>query len=661
MRRHRILAAIVPATLLVGVTGAAVAPSSPPPPPHPAPAAVTGLSIVPASGRADVVITVQGDVGIMDFALDSGRRVVVDIKGATLGIPARLYDKVTRAGIANVRFAQFDTETVRIVLELDTPRDYTVVRGERDVRVSVSGSDDFAPWQAQGGRSAVTGVSVQSAGATAQQASRQDAQGTLPALSAKSNPTVAQPIVAANPAQGGQAQSSQRRISIAFQDTDIRDVVVQFASFSGRTIVVGPSVTGTVRATIVDQPWDVALKSILDPYGLSAIEDSVTGILSVDSYKNLAERAAIEPLYTRVIQVNYTKADVMATTVRSLLGAGCGGGGAQASPAAAAAAAGGAEPGAPPPAGATTCSARGSVTSDEKTNSVIVTETLARLADIESYVHDLDVRTPQITIKAKIITVDRTGTEQLGLAYDLGSATTFSNAFGGLHSAPGQQITGDQRVNLTGDGFAGVANSQRQYKSTSALTVINNMVLGGFNLTSFLDALSSVNLTDVQAEPSATTVDNKEANLFSGSNIAFLLTPPVIPGQIQAVAPQIQRQDVGIQLKVTPHVTANRHVLLDVYAEQQQLTSVTVAGPSTNKNTAQTQVLVADGESAVIGGLTQTELARNKSGIPILMNLPGIGRLFSQSEQVERKKDLLIIITPHIVDEGEIVRGARRP
>ncbi|HVZ48388.1 MAG TPA: type II and III secretion system protein, partial [Gemmatimonadaceae bacterium] len=285
-----------------------------------------------------------------------------------------------------------------------------------------------------------------------------------------------------------------------------------------------------------------------------------------------------------------------------------------------------------------------------------VTETLAHLADIESYIRDLDVRTPQITIKAKIITVDRTGTENLGLAYDLGTANTFSNAL-----LPRAGVTGDQRVNLSGDGFAAVGNSQRQYKGTSALTIINNMVLGGFNLTSFLDALSSVQLTDVQAEPSATTVDNKEANLFSGSNIAFLLTPPVIPGQIQSVAPQIQRQDVGIQLKVTPHVTANRHVLLDVYAEQQQLTTVTVAGPSTSKNTAQTQVLVADGESAVIGGLTQTELKRNKSGIPILMDLPGIGRLFSQSDQTETKKDLLIIITPHIVDEGEVVRGARRP
>lgn len=290
--------------------------------------------------------------------------------------------------------------------------------------------------------------------------------------------------------------------------------------------------TGTVRVTIVDQPWNIALKKILDGYGLAAIEDS-TGIITVDSYRNLAALAAVEPLTTRIIQVNYTKAEAMAATVRSLLGAGCGG------------AAGGAAGGAvAPDAGGAICSSRGSVGSDEKTNSVIVTETLAHLRNIEGYIKDLDVRTPQITIKAKIITVDRTGTEQLGLSYDLGTAGTFSNAL-----LPRVGVIGDQRVNLTGDGFAGVANSQRQYKGSSSLTLISNIMLGGFNLTSFLDALSSVQLTDVQAEPSVTTIDNKQAELFSGSSIAYLLTPPIIPGQIQSVAPQIQRQDIGIRLQ----------------------------------------------------------------------------------------------------------------
>ena len=645
MRRPRILAVCATAALLISVTGATAA-TPPAIVDAAAPAAVTGLSIVPGTGSAEVVIGISGDVGVMDFALDGGRKVVVDIRGATLGIPARLYDKVQRAGIANVRFAQFNAEVVRVVLELDAVREYSVVRGESDIRVTVKGPSEFEPWNVLGqgqGQGRVTSVAVKTPPAESASVS----PAARPPVNAMTNPRIEMGVASAR--SQGQA-GSRRRISVSFQDADIRDVVVQFADHSGKTIVVGPSVAGTVRATIVDQPWDVALKSILDGYGLAATEDS-TGIITVDSYENLAKRASVEPLFTRVIQVNYTKADLMANTVRSLLGAGCGGGGAAGAPAAAAAA-DGAAASAPSGGGtAASCNARGSVSSDEKTNSIIITETAARLVDIEGYIKELDVRTPQITIKAKIITVDRTGTENLGLAYDLGTAGTFSNA---LLTRAG--ATGDQRVNLAGDGFAGVGNAQRSYKGSSSLTLIHNMVLGGFNLTTFLDALSSVQLTDVQAEPMTTTVDNKEAELFSGNTISYLLTPPIPPGQIQSVAPQIAQANIGISLRVTPHVTANRQVLLDVYAEQQVLQSVTAAGPNTSKRNTTNQVLVADGETAVIGGLTQTQVVRNRTGIPLLMDLPGIGRLFSQTDVTERKQDLLILITPHIVDEGEVVR-----
>ena len=148
MRRPTFLSAFVSAALLVSVTGATAA--APSPSVSAATASVTSLSVVPGSGRAELVISVRGDVDVMDFALDAGKRVVVDIKGATLGIPPQLYDRVQRAGISNVRFAQFKPEVVRVVIELDAVREYRVVRGEGDVRVSVEGPSEFAPWQAQG-------------------------------------------------------------------------------------------------------------------------------------------------------------------------------------------------------------------------------------------------------------------------------------------------------------------------------------------------------------------------------------------------------------------------------------------------------------------------------------------------------------------------------
>ena len=622
---------------------------------------VTALSVVPGSGHADVVIAVEGpSIEIIDFTLENPRRIVVDLKGTTLGMPARLYDKVTRGGITNVRLAQWKPEIVRLVLDLDGPREYSVVRGEHDVRVSVNGPDDFAAWRIGGARAAV--VSDMSVTASDAAASVTAAPAASPAASPAPVPAVQMdpparsvpPARAAAPKASEPQQSQEPRISVDFQDTEIRDVITSFSVFSGRTIVVGKGVAGLVTASIKDQPWDVALRSILQSQGLNALEDA-TGIITVDSYANIADRAKVEPLFTHVISVNYAKAETMANTVKSLLGAGCGVGGA-------AAGGGGGGAGAQAAAGATTCSARGSASFDEKTNTVIVTETPSRLADIESYIHDLDIRTPQVSIKAKIISVDRTGTEQLGLSYDLGSANTFSNQLVTrfIDAAGTQPVAGNYRVNLSGDGLAAVANATRQYQSTSALSLIYNMTLGGFNLTSFLDALSEQQLTDVQAEPSVTTVDNKEATLFAGTNIAYLLTPPIIPGQIQAIAPQIQKQDIGITLRVTPHVTANRQVLMDVYAEQQVLQDVTVAGPTVAKRNSTNQVLVADGETAVISGLTQTQIVRDRKGIPFLMNLPGIGKLFSQSSSQERKQDLLILVTPHIVDEGEVIGPAAK-
>jgi len=459
-------------------------------------------------------------------------------------------------------------------------------------------------------------------------------------------------------------QSQEKLITWSGQDAHIRDVIQMFAQYGGRSIVVGKSVEGLVTAEIKAQPWDVALKYILSAQGLAAIEQS-NGMIIVDSYSNIAEQAKVEPLQTRVIQVNYAKAETMAGTVRSLLGAGCAGGGtaptrpgADAVDAGAAAtAAASTAPAAAMPAGATTavCSARGQVSFDEKTNSIIVTETPGRLDDIASYVSTLDVRTPSVAIKAKIISVDRTGTENLGISYDLGTSTTFSQAINPRLNGDAA-LPGDFRVNIGGDGLASVANASRAFKGNTSLALIYNMTLGGFNLTSFLDALSEVSLTDVQAEPSTTTIDNREAELFAGNSIAYLLTPATIPGAISSASPTPSSKEIGITLRVTPHVTANRQILMSVFAEQSTLQSITVAGPNTSRRTSKNEVLVADGETAVIGGLTQTQVTRTKRGIPFLMNLPGIGRLFSETSNIERKQDLLILITPHIIDEGEIVR-----
>ncbi len=632
MTRYWKLAALAAGTLLTAAPRADAAPVAR------ADAAVTAVRVVPGAGRAEVVLSFDGAVEVTDFILETPHRIVVDVRGATMRLRAPLYDRVSRAGILNVRLAQFKDDVVRLVLDLDAAREYSVVRGEGEVRVSVIGPDAFAPW---------------SAGAAAV------------AADTPVNSIIAEREAAATPMLPV-PQSSEPRIRISFVNRPIIEVITAFADFSGRTMITGSSVSGNVTAEISGQPWDIALNKILQAYGFSAIEDS-TGIITIDSYKNIAARVAAEPLVSQMVQVNYAKASAMATTIRQIIatcssgqvGAGTAVVDLQAAPAAGADATGGAPPtdaGSAPGGAAAptqqTCG-RGSVAVEDKTNTLIITESVSRLPEIVGYVRDLDRRTPQVAIRAKIISVDRTATDELGLSYDIGSATSYNNAL-----IP-RGTPGEFTVDLGGTAFVGVANASRLFGSTSALSLIFNTAIRGYNFSAFVDALSSEQLSDVQAEPSTTTIDNRTATLFAGTEIAFLLTPPTVPGQIQAVAPQIFRQKVGIRLEVTPHVTANRQISMEISATQQSLLGTTEAGPNINERTAQNEVLVLDGETAVIAGLTQTQVTKVKSGIPYLMNLPWVGRLFRQERVEERKQDLLILVTPHIVDEGEVIRSSR--
>lgn len=627
-------------------------------------AAVTAVRVVPGAGRADVVLSFDGAIQVTDFTLTGPHRIVVDIAGATMQLRAPAYDRVSRAGITNVRLAQYKADVVRLVLDLDAGREYTVVSGDGEIRVSVTGPDAFAPWG--GGATAVVADAPPADVVRPQPVVERTA--AAPRFEAKAQPYIASREMAPQ-------QSQEPRVNFSFVAVPIREVLSFFSSVSGRSFVTGSTVTGTVTAEIVGQPWDIALSKILQSYGLSAVEDS-TGIITVDSYRNLAARVASEPLVTEVIPINYAKASELAVTIRQIMAAcssGAAGGSAEvvdvsapppsdagAAPpadAAQAPAGGGAAP--------TSSCGRGTVAIDSKTNTIIITESVSRLPELVRYAKDLDVRTPQIAIRAKIISVDRTGTEALGISYDVGSNSSatsngrYCRLFICTDPTTGQPLPNVDVVVLGGDAFFGVANANRQFGQTGSLNLVASVIAGDYRLSAFLDALSTQELSDVQAEPSTTTIDNRKATLFAGQDFGYLLTPPPVPGQIQQMAATIARQEVGITLEVTPHVTANRQISMEILAVQQSLIGITQAGPSINERRAQNEVLVADGETAVIAGLTQTQVIRTRSGIPYLMNLPYVGRLFSQTRTEERKQDLLILVTPHIVDEGEVVRAVR--
>jgi type IV pilus assembly protein PilQ len=567
---------------------------------HTPPAAqVTAVSVVPTPGHAELVIAVQGAAEVRDFVLRGPDRLVVDLVGATLRNPGAAYDGIQRGGIRDIRFSQFRPDVVRIAIYLDRSRDYRIEKSDDAVRVRFGADQAFLAWSSAAPADLapppVKGTLVQ-----------RQPEVTPP-------PDVAPAVTLPPPAP---------RITVTWDRASIADVVAGFAAFSGRTIILGKDIKGEVTAEIKNQPWTEAFAAVLATQGLQAIE-LPGGIIRVDSPAALAALDSIEPLTTRMLPVNYASAGQLLPSVRSVL------------------------------------SKRGSVVSDTTTNSLIVTETRSRVGEVQDFVKNLDIRTPQISIQAKIIFVDRTNVEALGLQYDFGAIRSGDGPFFNKLVQRVDPLTGDPFdaavTDLNGDGVAAIANADATIP-LSALKLVWTTTLGGFRLSSFLSALQSVDLADVQAEPSITTLDNREAQIQVGEDVPVRIIDFGAQGGGGANVPKatVQFKETGIKLNVTPHVTNNRQILMQITAERSdvRLLSQLDAGFTIRKQNAKNQLLVNDGETAVIGGLTVTNVTKNRQGIPLLVDLPIIGKLFGFSTTSEQRQDLIILVTPRIIDIG---------
>lgn len=648
--------------------------------------AVMSLSVVPASGKAEIVIGVTGGLEVRDFTLHSPDRIVIDISGASLGLRSRGYDRVARGGIRDVRYSQFRQGTVRVVVYLDGPRAYQLTKSEGEVRVTVPvpAGTQFTAWHIGGGGAAEARVAAAPDGRAAGEPASGPASGPDRSLDravadnarevrdANDAPPMRtsvqkEPQTTLQIAQQRQQRSQQPRISVVYQGSDIRDVLAAFASFSGRTIIPSSNVGSLkVDAEIKDQPWDVALQAILSAQNLDATEDA-NGIIIVDTQERIASRSATEALVTRIVRINYQKADAVANQIRQRL-LQCipseRSGGTSSSSAAAGQPP---VPGAPPaqpasPQGAqgagpdaSSCRGRGSVSADEATNSISITAPTSAVDDLVAFAASLDLRQPAVNIKAKIVLVNRTDLDALGIKYDLGSAQQFFSNIIQRSDTAGKvgSPTDPPRVLLGGNTVSAIANASGTVPG-AALRLIYSTALGNFDFSTFLDALQEVSLLDVQAEPSVTTLNNKTATLISGAQVPFVplissggagtsLTGPIM----------VERIQTGVTLLVTPSVTNNRQIVMHVEVTNSDV-NFTNNGTLIDNNKVMNDLLVADGQTVVIGGLTQTSVRVTKAGIPLLVDLPFIGRLFGYTTRQEQRRDLLVLITPHIIDEGQL-------
>ncbi len=588
---------------------------------------VTEVSIRSApSATTEILIAVDGEVEFREFTMEGPSRLILDLFGARHHLPVDNYAGVNRGGVRSVRTSQYSDDVVRVVLELESLSPYEVVSEPGRIRVVMQNpTGEFEPWTS--GHAAPADLAEVASGPA-------DRAAPLPA------PTTTMT------AQAPATQQEARRISVEFNEMPIREVLFTFSDFSGRSIVAGSSVEGNISAKVDNAPWPEALDVILSTNGFVAT-DLPNGIIRVDDITSISEQSDVEPLRTRAYRVNYATAEDLVDAIEGLL-----------------------------------TPERGQARASISTNSVVVTDIEAVQREVEELMAQLDVRTPQVQIQAKIVFVNRTDINDLGIVYDLkdsggnqlnqvspGAADLDGN---GSIDLPDEVVPqGANVVSLGGNSVAALGNATNRVPSAT-LTLLSSLIVGRHTLVSFIEALESVNLSDVQAEPSVTVRDNREARIQVGE-----LTPlRVLDAQANtqgaggggaggaggqgaqqgaAVIPQatVQIQETGIILTATPHVTDDDHILLELNAERSapQLADSDV-GFIFNTQNAQSEVLVRDGETVVIGGLTVTEREEVRSGIPFLMNLPLVGGLFRTTRESQIQRDLIILVTPTIVREN---------
>ncbi len=363
-------------------------------------------------------------------------------------------------------------------------------------------------------------------------------------------------------------QSQATPLTVNWENTPINDVIQLLEAFSGRTILATRNVNGTVTASFQNQPWDVILKEVMNANGYD-VTVNASGIIVVDTFDAIAARQATIPLTTRTIRLNYARSSVIAPMIRERLSRTCPTNTVAAAAAAAAAANAG---GAPGVGGGSlqslACPTRGAVTADTVTNSISLTDVPSALAELEAYAHSVDFRQPQVNIRARIILVDRSTLEGLGLRYDLGSAQQFFNDIVPRTDSAGTPLTTPGQILLGGNTISAIANATQRVPG-AALQLVYSTAIGNFDFTTFLEALQTNTLLDVQAEPSTSVLNNRTANLTAGTQVPIRVIDAGSGGNATGNFPRanVQFQQTGIILTVTPQITANRQVQMKIHVE----------------------------------------------------------------------------------------------
>ena len=410
--------------------------------------------------------------------------------------------------------------------------------------------------------------------------------------------------------QVGLVRTGTGTFSIDVEGADIRTIVRAISEFSGRNIVVGKDVKGSVKVALKNVGWQEALRTILRSNGLDYVEEG--GILRVDDLGRLqtegvdretarAKAMELRPLDTRIIKLNYANASELAASLQPTL------------------------------------SRRGSIQVERRTNSLIVSDLDENCAKIEQMASNLDSTTPQIEITAKLVDVEAEALRDLGVEWNVGQSDP---AFFDAVPPPGRSA-----LNPNNDGNQGLAGEIAEGLPEHSVQIEYGIFKDWGSLEVRLQALEQNRKANIISNPRITTVDNREAKILVGQKI------PLIVQDVAGNAVS-QLQTIGIQLKVTPHLTQDKKIIMDLHPEVSALAthSTVQGGVIINTSEADTRVMVDDGQTAVIGGLIRTDESSIRRGVPLIKDIPLVGMFFRSSNNTRTNRELIIFVTPRLVE-----------
>ena len=460
------------------------------------------------------------------------------------------------------------------------------------------------------------------------------------------------------------------KINFTFQDIPVRSVLSLIADASQFNLVVSDSVQGNVTLRLIDVPWDQALDAVLNLMKLDKRQkDSVIWIAPADEIaarekqilETMKDKEENEPLKTIYIQVNYAKADELVELIER--GSKNSSGGASGSSA-------NSDRG--------MLSQRGSVTFDERTNTLLVTDIPSKLRVVENLIKQLDVAVRQVQIESRIVIASDSFGQELGVKFGVNGSRQDSN--GNIISTGGSlraldslnnsslngrlnSLSGSGLPNFTpgtnGSGIVGPTLGDRLNvnlpASSGASKWAFSILAADYLLDLELSALESEGRGEVISTPRIVTTNQTEASIRQGVQIPY--TAPSTSGQGGQTTSVTTFKDAVLKLTVTPLITPDDRVDLTLDISKDDIGAlVPQAGggtiPSIDSRSIQTRVLVGNGQTIVLGGIYEQVKSTSKSKVPLLGDIPGLGALFRNRNESNKKVELLIFVTPTIIKES---------